>query len=59
MKIYIYIVTKSKYHSSLIFQDIPSESELQEEVDQWADENEAPVKVTPNRLNFYGAVPGK
>jgi hypothetical protein len=53
MKIQRYI------HSTLIFQDIPSESELQEEVDQWADENEAPVKVTPNRLNFYGAVPGK
>lgn len=38
--------------------EVPTETELKEEVDQWIDENDAPSKVAPNRPNFYGAVPG-
>lgn len=38
--------------------EVPTETELKEEVDQWIDENDAPAKVAPNRPNFYGAVPG-
>ncbi|CAG2203935.1 NP95 [Mytilus edulis] len=38
--------------------EVPTETKLKEEVDQWIDENDAPAKVAPNRPNFYGAVPG-
>ncbi|XP_076103382.1 uncharacterized protein LOC143072371 [Mytilus galloprovincialis] len=38
--------------------EVPTDTELKEEVDQWIDENDAPAKVAPNRPNFYGAVPG-